>query len=383
MKVSARGVAKTFPAPGGAAGTPARGAAGEAAVGYVALRDFDLQVRSGEFPVIVGPSGCGKSTALNLIGGLDRPTEGELLLDGRPIDGPGLDRGIVFQQYALFPWRTALGNVEFGLQSKGVGRAERTRIARDHLALVGLSAFADNYPHTLSGGMKQRVAIARALAYDPDVLLMDEPFAALDAQTRESLQVQLVRIWQETRKTVVFITHRIEDAVYLDAGRQDDHRAGVHPPQRERGRPRRPGRRSREVHRRHRPGPHQPGRRVAAPVPHPGRRHDRPDRRRESGQPEAGSGAERHVRPGVHRGHRPDHAALPAHAGRPQRRASAGPGRSPDHGKQLLSGFDETYPEWRFKSPGTYTLVVEPGSDAAPEVKAWVTRDSAPTTAAR
>ncbi|MDQ1658476.1 MAG: NitT/TauT family transport system ATP-binding protein [Cryptosporangiaceae bacterium] len=199
VKISARGLAKVFPASGGAA----------------ALRDFDLEVRDGEFFVIVGPSGCGKSTALNLLGGLDRPTSGELLLDGRPILGPGLDRGFVFQQYALFPWRTALGNVEFGLQSKGLGHRERTRVAREYLALVGLSAFADNYPHTLSGGMKQRVAIARALAYDPDVLLMDEPFAALDAQTREGLQQELLRIWQETGKTVVFITHSIEEAVFL------------------------------------------------------------------------------------------------------------------------------------------------------------------------
>ncbi|MCU7727548.1 ABC transporter ATP-binding protein [Actinoplanes sp. KI2] len=204
IKVSARGVTKAFPAPAGGEGP-----------GFVALRDLDLDVRDGEFLVVVGPSGCGKSTALNLIAGLDRPTDGELLLDGRPIVGPGLDRGIVFQQYALFPWRTARENVEFGLQSKGVGRRERARIAADHLALVGLTAFADNYPHTLSGGMKQRVAIARALAYDPDVLLMDEPFAALDAQTRESLQGQLLRIWQQTRKTVVFITHSIEEAVYL------------------------------------------------------------------------------------------------------------------------------------------------------------------------
>lgn len=202
VKISARGVGKTFSASGDEAG-------------YVALRNFDLEVRDGEFFVIVGPSGCGKSTALNLLGGLDRPTEGELLLGGRPILGPGLDRGFVFQQYALFPWRTALGNVEFGLESKGVHRRTRARLAAEYLDLVGLSAFAGNYPHTLSGGMRQRVAIARALAYEPDVLLMDEPFAALDAQTREGLQQQLLRIWQETSKTVVFVTHSIEEAVYL------------------------------------------------------------------------------------------------------------------------------------------------------------------------
>jgi NitT/TauT family transport system ATP-binding protein len=180
-----------------------------------ALEDVTLDVQPGEFLVIVGPSGCGKSTLLDLLAGLSTPTSGRLLVDGTPITGPGPDRGVVFQQYALLPWRTALRNVEFGLEGKGLTRRARTETARTYLDLVGLSAFADRYPHELSGGMRQRVAIARALAFDPDVLLMDEPFAALDAQTRETLQDELLRIWRTTRKTVVFITHGIDEAVYL------------------------------------------------------------------------------------------------------------------------------------------------------------------------
>jgi NitT/TauT family transport system ATP-binding protein len=163
----------------------------------------------------VGPSGCGKSTLLDLLGGLTRPTHGQILLDGRPVTGPGLDRGIVFQQYALLPWRTARGNIEFGLEAKRIRRRERRRIADEYLELVGLTGFGDRYPHELSGGMKQRVAIARSLAFDPEVLLMDEPFAALDAQTRESLQDELLRIWRTTGKTILFITHDINEAVYL------------------------------------------------------------------------------------------------------------------------------------------------------------------------
>ncbi|QGV77131.1 ABC transporter ATP-binding protein [Streptomyces ficellus] len=180
-----------------------------------ALDGIDLTVGAGEFLVVVGPSGCGKSTLLDLLGGLTRPTSGSILLDGSPVAGPGLDRGIVFQQYALLPWRTAQGNVEFGLEAVGVPRRERADRAREHLALVGLSGFEGRHPHELSGGMRQRVAIARSLAYDPDVLLMDEPFAALDAQTRESLQDELLRIWQRTGKTIVFITHGIDEAVHL------------------------------------------------------------------------------------------------------------------------------------------------------------------------
>jgi NitT/TauT family transport system ATP-binding protein len=191
----------------------ARGAA--PAEPFVALSDVTLDVQAGEFLTLVGPSGCGKSTLLDLLGGLTRPSTGRILLDGRAIDGAGQDRGIVFQQYALFPWRTALGNIEFGLEMKGVRARERREIALHHLELVGLSAFADRHPHELSGGMKQRVAIARSLAYDPEVLMMDEPFAALDAQTREDLQLELLRIWRATGKTIVFITHGIDEAVVL------------------------------------------------------------------------------------------------------------------------------------------------------------------------
>ncbi|KOV78002.1 ABC transporter ATP-binding protein [Nocardia sp. NRRL S-836] len=182
---------------------------------FTAVDRIDLDVARGEFVVLVGPSGCGKSTLLDLLGGLTEPSEGEILLDGRRITGPGLDRGIVFQQYALLPWRTAQGNVEFGLEATGVPRRQRAARAREFLDLVGLDGFEDRHPHQLSGGMRQRVAIARSLAYDPQVLLMDEPFAALDAQTRESLQDELLRIWQRTGKTVVFITHSIDEAVHL------------------------------------------------------------------------------------------------------------------------------------------------------------------------
>lgn len=180
-----------------------------------ALQDIHLEVRQGEFMVIVGPSGCGKSTLLDLLAGLTKPSSGQILLDGKAIAGPDLDRGIVFQQYALFPWRTALANVEFGLEAKGIGKKERRETALEYIRLVGLSGFENRYPHELSGGMKQRIAIARSLAYDPEVLLMDEPFAALDAQTRETLQSELLRIWEATKKTIIFITHGIEEAVYL------------------------------------------------------------------------------------------------------------------------------------------------------------------------
>ncbi|MFF8833307.1 ABC transporter ATP-binding protein [Streptomyces sp. NPDC015131] len=180
-----------------------------------ALDGVDLTVGAGEFLVVVGPSGCGKSTLLDLLAGLTAPTSGRILLDGSPVTGPGLDRGIVFQQYALLPWRTAQGNVEFGLEAVGVPRRRRAALAREYLALVGLSGFEGRHPHELSGGMRQRVAIARSLAYDPEVLLMDEPFAALDAQTRESLQDELLGIWRRTGKTIVFITHGIDEAVRL------------------------------------------------------------------------------------------------------------------------------------------------------------------------
>ncbi|KQR17422.1 ABC transporter ATP-binding protein [Cellulomonas sp. Leaf334] len=182
---------------------------------FTAVQDLDLSVPDGQFLAVVGPSGCGKSTLLDLVAGLTTPTSGRILLHGEPVTGPATDRAVVFQQYALLPWRTARKNVELGLESVGVPRKQRARLADEHLDLVGLTGFADRYPHELSGGMKQRVAIARALAVDPRVLLMDEPFAALDAQTRESLQDELLRIWRATGKTVVFITHGIDEAVYL------------------------------------------------------------------------------------------------------------------------------------------------------------------------
>jgi NitT/TauT family transport system ATP-binding protein len=182
---------------------------------FAAVRDINLEVTDGEFLVLAGPSGCGKSTLLDLLAGLTVPSAGEILVDGKGVSGPGLDRGIVFQQYALLPWRTALANIEFGLEASKLRRRERASRAREYLELVGLTGFEDRYPHELSGGMKQRVAIARSLAYDPEVLLMDEPFAALDALTRDSLQSQLLRIWERTGKTIVFITHSIDEAVYL------------------------------------------------------------------------------------------------------------------------------------------------------------------------
>ena len=182
---------------------------------FTAIENLDFQIYEGEFLTIVGPSGCGKSTLLDLLAGLTLPTKGRIFIDGREITGPGLDRGIVFQQYALFPWKSARGNIEFGLEAKGVPKSQRKEKTEQLLKLVGLEKFSDHYPHELSGGMKQRIAIARSLAFDPDVLLMDEPFAALDAQTRETLQTELLHIWKKTKKTIVFITHDIDEAVYL------------------------------------------------------------------------------------------------------------------------------------------------------------------------
>jgi NitT/TauT family transport system ATP-binding protein len=203
-KIEFVGVSKTFGIKTG--GTAER---------FLALDDVTFSVEAGEFLALVGPSGCGKSTLIDLLGGLSKPSSGQILLDGKAIRGPGLDRGIVFQQYALFPWRTALENIEFGLEAKGLPKKERREVALSHLELVGLSGFESRLPHELSGGMKQRVAIARSLAYDPEVLLMDEPFAALDAQTREGLQDELLRIWEKSRTTILFITHGIDEAVYL------------------------------------------------------------------------------------------------------------------------------------------------------------------------
>jgi NitT/TauT family transport system ATP-binding protein len=182
---------------------------------FVALQDINLEVNKGEFIAIVGPSGCGKSTLLDILAGLAQPTSGEIRIDGKKVTGPALDRGIVLQGYALFPWRTVRQNIEFGLEIKKTPKAQRREISARFIALVGLDGFGDHFPHELSGGMKQRVAIARALAYDPEVLLMDEPFAAVDAQTRETLQDELLRIWEETKKTIVFVTHSIEEAVFL------------------------------------------------------------------------------------------------------------------------------------------------------------------------
>lgn len=182
---------------------------------FYALDGVNLNIKAGEFFVILGPSGCGKSTFLDLVGGLTEPDDGEILIDGKPITGPSLDRAIVFQQPALFPWRTSLNNVSFLLEAKGVEKDIREGTARKYLSLVGLAGFEDRYPYELSGGMKQRVAIARALAINPEILLMDEPFAALDAQTREIMQTDLLKIRDQTQKTVLFITHSIDEAVLL------------------------------------------------------------------------------------------------------------------------------------------------------------------------
>ncbi len=189
-------------------------ATGDRAV--VALRDVSFGVGESEFLCVVGRSGCGKTTLLNIVAGFLAPTKGEIRIAGRTVSGRGLDRGIVFQDFAqLFPWRTAQRNVEFGLEMKGVPRAERAETAQRFLELVNLEAFAAAYPHELSGGMQQRVAIARALAYNPSVLLMDEPFAALDALTRDEMQSMLVHVWRETRKTIIYVTHNVAEAVYL------------------------------------------------------------------------------------------------------------------------------------------------------------------------
>lgn len=182
---------------------------------FVAVENISLDIHQGEFVSIVGPSGCGKSTLLDLVAGLTKPSHGQILLNGKTITGPGLDRGIVFQQYALYPWLNALQNIEFGLEAKGVDKKTRHEKAEYYLKLVGLAGFEQHYPNELSGGMKQRVAIARSLAYEPEILLMDEPFAALDAQTRETLQEELINIWKKSGSTIIFITHSIDEAIYL------------------------------------------------------------------------------------------------------------------------------------------------------------------------
>jgi NitT/TauT family transport system ATP-binding protein len=199
-KIRIRGVSKAFASGGRTA---------------PALGDVDLDVAEREFLCLLGPSGCGKSTLLNIVAGFLAPTTGTVLVDGTPVTGPGADRGVVFQEYVLFPWLTVAGNVEFGPRVSGVAPAERERAVARYLELVGLSAHAGKFPTQLSGGMKQRVAIARALANHPAVILMDEPFGALDAQTREVLQDELSRIQRLEHKTVIFVTHSIREAVYL------------------------------------------------------------------------------------------------------------------------------------------------------------------------
>ncbi len=199
-KLSIRGVSKRFEGRGGE---------------VLALEELWLDVQDGEFLVLVGPSGCGKSTLLNIIAGLDPADGGQILEDGRPINGPGRDRTVVFQEGALFPWLNARKNVEFGLKQMGLSPRTRAERAEYFLDMVHLSRFRESYPHELSGGMRQRVAIARALALDPELLLMDEPFSALDAQTREDLYAQLSEIWERTGKTIVFVTHNVREAVCL------------------------------------------------------------------------------------------------------------------------------------------------------------------------
>lgn len=198
--LSIRGLRKTFPLDDGE---------------LVAVEEFDFDVQDGEFVCILGPSGCGKTTILRILAGLEMPTGGKIFLKDKEIEGAGSDRGMVFQEFALFPWRTVRKNVEFGLELKGLPKTERNDISQKYIDLVGLKGFENSHPYELSGGMKQRVGIARALANDPAILLMDEPFGAIDAQTRNMMQGELLRIWAETKKTVVFITHSVDEAVYL------------------------------------------------------------------------------------------------------------------------------------------------------------------------
>lgn len=181
----------------------------------VALNGVSMDIEENEFVCVVGPSGCGKSTLLNLIAGLKKPTSGKIYLDGQEIVGPGPERGVVFQQYALFPWLTVRKNVEFGLKLKGMNKKKIDHVVNKYLEMVDLQEFADSFPKELSGGMKQRVALARAYAMNPEILLMDEPFGALDAQTRAQLQEDLLDTWEKERKTCFFITHDVEEAILL------------------------------------------------------------------------------------------------------------------------------------------------------------------------
>ncbi len=180
-----------------------------------ALEKVDLSIKEGEFICLLGPSGCGKTTLLNLIAGFDRPTAGKVIVNEKAVSKPSIDRITMFQNYGLLPWRTVLKNVELGLEAKGIDKKSRLKIAEEYIELVGLSAYKKHHPAQLSGGMQQRVALARALAVDPDILLMDEPLGALDAMTRMSMQDEIERIWQEKKKTIIFVTHDIEEAVFL------------------------------------------------------------------------------------------------------------------------------------------------------------------------
>ncbi len=180
-----------------------------------ALDNVSLEVRDDEFVCILGPSGCGKTTLLRIIAGLDTPTAGEILLEGTRIERPGQDRGMVFQDYSLFPWRTVIDNIAFGLEVLGIDKKKRYESAREYLRLLDLEKFENNFPYELSGGMRQRIAIVRALINNPKLLLMDEPFGALDAQTRNNMQAELLRIWEKKHKTILFVTHSVDEAVYL------------------------------------------------------------------------------------------------------------------------------------------------------------------------
>lgn len=182
---------------------------------FTAIQDFNLEVEAGECICILGPSGCGKTTVLRIVAGLQKLTSGEVKVNGKDVVGPGPDRGMVFQEFALFPWRSVRRNVEFGLEIQGTDFAKRREVSDYYINLVGLKGFEDFHPYELSGGMKQRVGIARVLANDPAILLMDEPFGALDAQTRNFMQGELLRIWSETKKTILFITHSVDEAVFL------------------------------------------------------------------------------------------------------------------------------------------------------------------------
>jgi NitT/TauT family transport system ATP-binding protein len=180
-----------------------------------ALIEIDLEAKRGEFVSIVGPSGCGKSTLLYILGGFIKADKGSVEVEGKPVTAPGIDRGVVFQEYALFPWLTVVENIGYGLEMTGVSRVRREEAVMRLIRTIGLQGFENRFPRELSGGMKQRVAIARTLAYEPNILLLDEPFGALDAQTRETMQDELLRLWQENRKTVVMVTHDVNEAVYL------------------------------------------------------------------------------------------------------------------------------------------------------------------------